>query len=161
MGQHRHTFPLRGESRPFHFDSVWHIDAPVEWAWGTLTDVGNWSNWWPGIRVIALEARGGSEGVGDRARLEARSPVGFGLVIDVELTAIESLHRMEFTSDGDLRGHGSWTCHDEGDETRMEIVWCVVSRRLPIRLSRPVAAWAHDRLMVRGEAGLQRVLTRT
>lgn len=147
---HHHTVARPGESRAFHFESQWLVDARVDRAWEALFDVSGWSDWWPGVR-----ARAGS---GRRVSLEALSPLGFSLAFEVEPTVVEPPHRMEFTADGDLRGHGSWTCHGQGQGTRMEIVWCVCSGRLPIRLSRPLASWAHGALMRRGERGLRAAL---
>lgn len=157
---HRHTAPCSGESRTFHFESRWNVDGDLERVWGAISDVVEWPDWWPGIRVLALDGCGAGDVVGNRVSLAAHSPVGVRLLFDVELTAVQRRHRMEFSATGDLRGHGSWTFSGAGGSTGMEIVWCVVSHRLPVRLLRPVATWAHDRLMARGEAGLQERLAR-
>lgn len=155
-GPHRHTTRRRGESRPFHFESVWLVDIPGEQAWSALTDVEGWPEWWQGMAVES--AKGGSQpdGVGDRASLLVRSPAGLRLRLTVALTAVEPLRRLAFAAEGDLRGHGEWIFTPDGGGTRMAVTWCVVSRRWPIRVSRPLAAWAHHRIMARGEAGLRR-----
>lgn len=157
---HRHTAPRSGESRVFHFESRWNVDGDRERVWEAISDIVDWPEWWPGIRVLALEGWGASDVVGNRVSLAARSPGGVRLRFDVELTAVRRHHRMEFSATGDLRGHGSWTFLGAGGNTRMEIIWCVVSNRPPVRLLRPVATWAHARLMARGEAGLQERLAR-
>ncbi|GAB3810483.1 hypothetical protein GCM10028820_00010 [Tessaracoccus terricola] len=129
---------------------------PSEQAWSALTDVERWPAWWQGMAVESMQVGGHPDGVGNRAALLVRSPAGLRLRFTVELTAVEPLRRLAFTAEGDLRGDGEWAFAPDGDGTRMDVTWCVVSRRWPIRVGRPLAAWAHHRIMERGEAGLRR-----
>lgn len=152
---HRHTTRRSGESHPFHFESVWRVDLPPEQAWSALTDVEGWPGWWRGMEVESTQTGGRPDGAGSRAALLVHSPAGSRLRFTVELTAVEPLRRLTFIAAGDLRGRGEWTFALAGNGTRMDVTWCVVSPRWSIRLSRPLAVWAHHRIMARGEAALQ------
>ncbi|AGF72040.1 SRPBCC family protein [Corynebacterium halotolerans] len=152
---HRHTLARQGESAPFHFETTWRVPAEAEQVWRVLSDVSSWPDWWPGMRTARMR------GSGDRASLMVQSPLGYRLRFAIALLSSEPPTSAELTVDGDLRGEGSFTAHQDADGTRLTITWCVVTRRRLIGAVRPVATWAHDAVMAAGQRGLRRACERS
>ncbi len=150
MSEHQHTSSRPGESAAFHFETTWWIPAEEERVWEVLSDISSWSDWWPGMSQ--------SHRVGEQASLVVRSPLGYSLRFTLDLVEADAPRSARFTVDGDLRGVGSFTGAREGGETRVQIMWCVVTRRRLVSFLRPVARWAHAVVMNAGQRGLRRVI---
>lgn len=149
MTEHQHTPALPGESAAFHFETTWWVPAEEERTWEVLSDISSWSAWWPGMSR--------SHRIGERACLVVRSPLGYSLRFTLELVHADAPRGARFMVHGDLRGVGSFTSTPEGDWTRVQIMWCVVTRRRLVGLLRPIARWAHAVVMNAGQRGLRRV----
>jgi len=104
------------------------------------------------------------DGVGAIRRLHWKTALPYDLVFDVELIAIEPMHRIEGRAFGELDGIGVWTLGPEGGGTVVRYDWQVdVTKawmRLFVPFLRPVFAWNHGVVMRRGEAGLASRLRR-
>lgn len=147
MTAHRHTDPEPGESAAFHFETTWRIAASRRRVWDVWSDVSSWQDWWPGLSYSRRD--------GDHAQLVVRSPLGYRLRFTLALLASDPPEDARFGVAGDLRGIGHFTGVPDGDGTRVQIVWCVVTRRRLVGLLRPVARWAHGAVMRAGEKGLR------
>jgi hypothetical protein len=122
-----------------------------------------WATWWPGISATEVEQDGDERtGVGTRVRCTVRSPLVRALVFTWELTRAEQPRVADVAVAGDLRGIGRWRCEDGADGTaRIHILWCVTTRRWPLRIVRLIARKGHDTVMRRGRDGLARSLAAT
>ncbi|WP_453975930.1 SRPBCC family protein [Brevibacterium pityocampae] len=154
-GPHRHTAPAPGESAAFHFTSTWTAPVPPARVWEELIAVEHWPRWWPGIRSARVLADPGEGAPGRRVALTIGSPLGHRLRFALELTEARPPERALVRAAGDLRGTGRLTAAEAGAGTALTITWCVVSRRRLVRALRPLAPWAHGRVMAAGERGLR------
>lgn len=155
---HRHVRPYAGESAPFHFENQWRVNASVPDVWSVLSDIESWPQWWPGLPVaVPVDER---IAPGSRADIQVNSPIGVTLSFGIELQNTNPPNFVKFTAAGDLRGIGEWSLHQMGPITTISFVWCVTTRRMPIRLMRPMATWMHSRVMSAGHRGLVRRLNR-
>lgn len=146
---HQHIIRQPGESRPFHFETRWRVDAEAGRVWEVLSDIPAWPTWWPGMhRAHVL-------GNGDRALLVVQSPLGSRLRFTLDLVDAQRPRSAEFTVTGDLRGTGSMTLQTEGTTTLVTITWCVATRRRLIGALRPIAARSHGLVMLAGQHGLR------
>jgi len=55
-----------------HLDLIshWHIAAPAERVWATLTDAEGWPRWWPHERSVRTLRQGGAAALGELRRIE-------------------------------------------------------------------------------------------
>lgn len=155
---HRHVKPHAGESAPFHFENQWRVNAAVADVWFVLSDIESWPQWWPGLPVaVPVDER---IAPGSRADIQVISPIGLTLSFGIELQDTEPPNFVRFSAAGDLRGSGEWSLQQTGPITTISSVWCVTTRRMPIRLMRPVATRMHSIVMSAGHRGLVRRLNR-
>lgn len=155
---HRHVQPYAGESAPFHFENTWRVNAAVPDVWSVLSDIQAWPQWWPGLPVaVPVDER---IMPGSRADIQVNSPIGVTLSFGIELQDTGPPNFVKFFAGGDLRGIGEWTLEQTGPITTISSVWCVTTRRVPIRLLRPVAKRMHSHVMSAGRRGLVRRLNR-
>lgn len=149
---HRHVRPYTGESAPFHFENTWRVNASVTDVWSVLSDIESWPQWWPGLPVaVPVDDK---ISPGSRADIQVDSPIGVTLRFGIELQNIAPPNFVKFSATGDLRGIGEWSLHQTGPITIISSVWCVTTRRLPLRLLRPVATTMHSHVMSAGRHGL-------
>jgi Polyketide cyclase / dehydrase and lipid transport len=148
-----------------HFDLVsqWHIDAPVEQVWATLTDPAAWPRWWPYVLGVETLREGGAEGVGSVRRILWATRLPYRIVIEVEAVESVRLQRLRARSRGQLDGEGLWLLRAGEGCTDVTYVWRVrVAKRWMRWLSpllAPVFRWNHDAVMRAGEDGLRRYLS--
>lgn len=150
---HQHVTARPGESRPFHFETIWQVPASPAQTWQVLSDIPAWPTWWPGVKAArTLRAR-------EHAHLVVQNPLGHRLQLDLTLVADHPPFSATFTVAGDLRGTGTVDLRAVGRNTRATITWCVVTRHRLIRVLRPLAAPSHAAVMAAGQRGLNRRLT--
>lgn len=155
---HRHVQSYAGESAPFHFENQWRVNASVADVWSVLSDIESWPQWWPGLPVAVPVDEGTASG--SRADIQVNSPIGVTMSFGIELQDTDPPNFVKFFASGDLRGIGEWTLEQMGPITTISSVWCVTTRRMPIRLLRPVAKRMHSHVMSAGRRGLVRRLNR-
>lgn len=155
---HQHVRTHAGESAPFHFENRWRVNARLADVWSVLSEIESWPQWWPGLPV-AVPA---DDGIvpGSRADIQVDSPIGVTLSFGIELQDTDPPNFVVFSATGDLRGTGVWSLQQTGPITTISSVWCVTTRRMPIRMMRPVATWMHSRVMSAGHHGLVARLNR-
>lgn len=88
-----------------HLDDDGFVRAPVELVYRRLTDVGSWGDWWPGLRIAALDAPDDDERFAAtfRGSWPRRS-----LRVTIAPHTWQHHDRFTITCTGDLIGEGQW-----------------------------------------------------
>ncbi len=145
----------------YDFHDKWHIDAPLEATWEDVSNSAGWEKWWPGLKRAVITNMGPNI-ANSRAELTWRSKTGYELKHAVTVKAITFHKCIDFTSDGDLKGYGSWRFESVGGGTHMEIDWHVETTKHWMNILspflRPLFIQNHHALMKQGEKGLNRYL---
>ncbi|MDT9000742.1 SRPBCC family protein [Paucibacter sp. APW11] len=147
-----------------HFDllSHWHIQAPLEQVWATLTDTEGWPHWWPQVREVRTLRAGGLLGLGSVRRIRWATRLPHQISVEIELVEVLRLQRIRGRSRGQLQGEGIWLLSADGDSTHLTYLWRVRLNTAWMRWLAPLLAplfrWNHESVMRAGEAGLQRWL---
>jgi hypothetical protein len=146
----------------YHFETVWHIAAPLPDVWDAILETEAWPSWWQGVQSVVLLTPGDAQGIGSRRRFVWRSKLPYTLAFDMEVTRIEPMSRIEGRASGELEGTGVWRIEDTGAHIRVQYDWDVRTTRWWMNLLAPIArpffAWNHDYVMNNGREGLQRLL---
>lgn len=162
--EHQHVEPQPGQSRPFHFHSLWDLPGQPDQIWRILADVGAWPRWWRGMTDVVVEDPGqGPHGQGTRARISVASPVGYTLRFTIVIYQVHHPWSAFIDVSGDLRGRGEWSVEAtsaSGVQARSTVglTWCVVTSRAAIRMLRPLSGFAHGYVMSAGQRGLRKQL---
>jgi hypothetical protein len=147
--------------------TTWRVQgAGAGEVWDVLEDAGRWPEWWRGLRSVTEIERGGSDGIGQVARLEWRGVLPYSLLVDMRATQKARPALLEGEATGDLAGVGRFEiteAQDPGGVTSTVVyAWRVqttkpwMQRSAP--LLRPVFVWGHDHIMRAGGTGLARRL---
>lgn len=147
----------------YSFVSRWRVPAPPSAVWDELEGMlrpGAGRSWWPGVRVPMAARR---VGPGERIVFGVRSPLGYALLMRLEIVEVEPGRTIAAASDGDLRGAGRLTIDADGAAgSVVTFHWDVETRRPWMNATafvlRPVFELAHAHVMGRGERGLRAVL---
>ena len=137
----------------YHFVSTYRLAGDRTPVWLVLRDVEGWARWWPGLeRVELVRAPAGPDEVGAVHHYTVRAPLGYRLVYETEVTAIEPLRLVDATSSGELVGRGRVALESSGgDEVTVLVAWLVETPKRWMRtlapIARPAFAWNHRRLM--------------
>ncbi|MEP7192335.1 MAG: SRPBCC family protein [Actinomycetota bacterium] len=139
-------------STSYRFDSTWHLLAPRDKVYATLSDVEGYQRWWPQIREIRhIDADTG------RVRIRSLLPYTLDLVLHRAVQdQAGGILRVEI--DGDLQGWCAWKLSAEGSGTCAEFsqeveVTSTVLQRAPLAI-RPLLRGNHAYMMRSGERGL-------
>ncbi len=146
----------------FHFDTTWHLEAPIAVVFDVLTDSLHWPEWWPGlVEVQPLEA-GNESGIGRTQRFVWKSRLGYFLRFDIRITRVCEPYLIEGRASGDVAGVGSWRLDGNERITRVRYCWQVRTVRpwmgVLARVARPLVVWNHHAMMREGRVGLVRHL---
>jgi hypothetical protein len=142
---------------PYRFDSLWHLDAPLDRVFAALADIEGYELWWTQVRRIhRLDA--------DTGRVLIRSLLPYTL--DLVLTrAVQDEPRgiLRVDIDGDLQGWCAWQITAEGAGTLARFsqeveVTVPMLQRAPLAI-RPLLRGNHAHMMRSGERGLRTYLT--
>ncbi|MGR2737954.1 SRPBCC family protein [Billgrantia sp. Q4P2] len=148
----------------FDFDTTWHLDAPVQAVFDTLTDSLHWPDWWPGLVDVRLLESGDDHGIGRIQRFIWKSRLGYYLRFDIRITRVCEPSLIEGVASGDVAGVGRWQLHGETSGTRVRYIWQVRTVRpwlsLLSRMARPLVLWNHRAMMRAGAMGLANHLRR-
>ncbi|HUP26713.1 MAG TPA: SRPBCC family protein [Candidatus Limnocylindrales bacterium] len=145
----------------YSFHDEWHIEAPLSMTWDLVSNSADWQEWWPGLKSAVITNY--SENiVGSSVQLAWRSKTGYRLKHVVVITDIEPGRIISFKSSGDLFGQGTWKFEEYNGTTHMAIDWHVQTTKAWMNILspvlRPIFVSNHDKLMRRGEAGLNKHL---
>lgn len=145
----------------YDFHDEWYINAPLEATWEGVSNSASWQKWWPDLKS-AVVTNMDSDIVNSKAKLIWRSKTGYELAHVITIKALTMHKSIEFTSEGDLEGYGSWSFESVGGATRMEIDWHVETTKSWMNILspflRPLFALNHHALMNQGEKGLNKYL---
>jgi hypothetical protein len=142
----------------YSFVTTWRVAAPIAKVWDALQCI---SAWWPGM-AAPVHLTPGTEGVGARYRRVTRGRLPYDLRYVITVTRYDPPREMAYDSEGDLVGHGSYVLTEAGGETQVVFTWQVATTgfwmNLLAPLLKPLFAWNHNDVMVKGEKGLARYL---
>ncbi|MGQ4878685.1 diguanylate cyclase [Billgrantia sp. LNSP4103-1] len=146
----------------FHFDTTWHIAAPLGDVFDTLTDSLHWPDWWPGLVDVQLLEAGDDGGIGRTQRFIWKSRLGYYLRFDIRITHVQKPCLIEGLASGDVIGTGTWLLHETNAGTRVRYLWRVCTVRpwlnLLSQVARPLVLWNHRAMMQAGARGLSKHL---
>ncbi|MDX5378042.1 MAG: SRPBCC family protein [Halomonas sp.] len=146
----------------FHFETVWHLDAPLEAVFDALADSLHWPDWWPGLVEVRQLMSGDEQGIGRTQRFVWKSRLGYGLRFDIRITRVYRPRLIEGEACGDVVGIGRWQLQAKQTGTRVRYLWQVRTARpwmgLLAWVARPVVIWNHHAMMREGRTGLARHL---
>ncbi|MBA2780787.1 SRPBCC family protein [Billgrantia kenyensis] len=146
----------------FDFDTTWHIDAPINIVFDTLTDSLHWPDWWPGLIDVQPLATGDDRGIGRTQRFTWKSRLGYSLRFTICIVRVHEPSLIVGAASGDVAGLGSWKLQQAGQGTRVGYCWQVRTARpwlsLFSHVARPLVVWNHQAMMSDGRLGLVRYL---
>lgn len=140
----------------YHFVSHWLIPGPPSTIEKLLFTTET-SQWWPGLESItALDT---DQPEPRRYRCVWRSQSGYRLTTIITITAHKPGELVQFESEGDLKGSGSFRFEASTDEcTKITINWDVATTKAWMTygafIFKPLFIKNHHRLMEDGEQGL-------
>jgi Polyketide cyclase / dehydrase and lipid transport len=147
----------------YHFVTHWHVDAPIDDVWETISHSERWPSWWKGVeKVVELEA-GNKDGIGNLRHYVWKSLLPYRLGFDVRTTRIERPHVLAGDASGELAGTGRWDIRESpAGGTDLTYYWDVRTTRAWMNalapLARPIFRWNHNYVMNSGARGLAKLL---
>jgi hypothetical protein len=146
----------------YSFVTLWRFRSPLEPVWDSIYHSEEWPAWWRGVERVERVEEGGADGVGTLQRYTWRSRLPYRLAFHMRLTRVEPLSLLEGEAVGELTGRGLWRLTREGDVTRVQYEWQVMTTKpwmnLLAPVARPLFKWNHDVVMDWGADGLARKL---
>ena len=132
--------------------------------WGALSAKPfNWSQWWPELKnehdiVMTKDLEGST------FSCDWQAPIGYKLRTDIVIDEVINLKKVRLKSTGDLSGTVTCMLTIEGDSTRIDIDWQVVTNKRWMNflspILRPIFIMSHHAVMHRGEKGLIKYLNK-
>lgn len=145
--------------------STWHTPGALEEVEATILDIDSWKQWWSGLEEGRVVAYNGGVVVGGVVACTWKSLVGYRLSMRLTITDYKPRQSIEFRSEGDLVGEGSWKFRSLGlTETAMDVTWNVATTKDWMNIFgpvlRPLFVQNHNILMRKGESGLRKYVKR-
>jgi uncharacterized protein YndB with AHSA1/START domain len=148
----------------YSFVTRWFIPAEVDRVWEALSAGESYGEWWPCI-VGYRSLTPGVTGVGSRVERVVRGALPYRLRYVTTITRMRAPVEADYTSEGDLKGVGSFSLAPRDGGTEVIFHWDVETTSRVMNLLAPVLkplfGWNHNWVMCRGEAGLARWLAAT
>ena len=162
--------PISQGWRPASFVHIsrWRLDCSASDAWGLLTNLAGWPQWWPQLSQVRILKKGTHTGLGAQADMHWVSPLGYRLKVHLLTTRCErdadGHGEIEAQVRGDVHGMGLWVIEpvsaQQVDITyRWEVMLHKPWMRLLAPLLRGVFSWNHFTVMQAGAKGMARQLT--
>lgn len=146
----------------FHFDTTWHLEAPIDKVFNALADSLHWPDWWPGLVEVQPLETGDAQGVGRTQRFVWKSRLGYCLRFDICVVRVQEPHLIVGEASGEVSGTGTWQLCSERAGTRVRYLWQVRTMRPWMNLfayvARPLVIWNHHAMMRAGRRGLAHYL---
>lgn len=144
------------------FHTHWRLEAPIEEVWEAIWKVDQWHEWWSAVKEVVELKPGDAQGIGAIRRYVWRSPLGYKLIFDMELTKVDAPKYLEGNAKGELEGIGIWRLTQHNTVTHIHYEWRVNANKPWMRILAPIARpafrWAHNQVMRSGGEGLARRL---
>ena len=148
-------------SYDYTFKSLWRIPASTKRVNDAVLNTGDWTAWWKGLERVEIIKE--AHGAGSIYNCNWRSASGYRLRTTITVTNYEPEKIIEFDSNGDLKGSGSFRMRQTSQGSSITINWNVSTTKpwmnLVKPLLRPLFEHNHAKLMKSGEAGLQHYLS--
>jgi uncharacterized protein YndB with AHSA1/START domain len=147
----------------FHVITDWNLNAPRDQVWPVLIAAEQWPSWWRALKCVELVADGDESGVGAVRRmtwstLPLPGKLPLSLTLDMHITRVEPMRRIEGEAEGALSGRARWDIWPDGQRTRVRYDWIAEVMEPRLRrltpLLRQVFVWQHNRIMASGFKGL-------
>lgn len=144
----------------FFLTTNWSIPAPVETVWSCLIDTEAWPLWWKFVDAVKETAPGDSSGLNNIRHYRWRTCLPYCLNLSFRVTEIHPKCLIAVEVSGDLQGEGRCQINYQTDTARTQVVfyWHVRTCKPWMdrfsKLTRPVFAWNHARVMKLGEENL-------
>lgn len=146
----------------FQFITEWHIAAPLDAVYETITHCLDWPAWWKGVVNVEKLASGNADGVGSVHRFTWQGRIPYRFTFAMRVTGVAPLTFLEGRADGEVTGTGRWDFSRENEITIVRYHWRVHTNRRWMNLIAPVAApvfqWNHHQVMRQGAEGMARWL---
>lgn len=138
----------------YSFITRWETSATIDTVWEVIQDSVNWPRWWPDFKQVKEVRSGSADGTGSVRRYTLRSPMGYTLTFDLEVTKVTAHNIITGKASGELEGTGTWLMVRQGDTTFIECHWNVSTtktwmNRLAFAL-KPVFTYCHIHVMKNG-----------
>jgi hypothetical protein len=140
----------------------WHLDAPIERVWDSISRVEEWPRWWKYVHEVVEIEKGGENAVGSLRRYTWSSRLPYRLSFEMRTTVARKPSFMEGIASGELNGYGRWHLAPEGGTTRVRYEWSVSTGKAWMNALAPLLApafrWNHGQVMAEGGRGIARYL---
>lgn len=149
--------------KAYHFETVWHIAAPLSSVWDVITRPLEWPQWWKGVEAVQEITKGDARGIGGITRYTWKSALPYRLSFDMQLQERAEFRYLKGIAFGELKGVGEWHFEQQNDlTTKVTCIWQVTTEKAWMNwfsfLLRPVFAYNHTLVMKWGEQSLRRAL---
>lgn len=142
----------------YNFITVWRFVAPLSIVYQKVHNADEYHLWWKGQAPVKTIRPGDALGIGAVKQFCTRSALPYSLTYTGTVLQVVPLQKIEGTTTGDLKGHGTWHFDEQGGVTTVTYVWLVETTGFWMNalapLLRPVFAWNHDVVMKWGGEGL-------
>ena len=144
--------------KPYNFVTTWQLKATQNDLWVVINDSKQWPEWWKNIKRVEEKNVGGANGIGNIRAYTIKSPIGYKLRFDLELTRRDIDSLLVGEASGDLLGTGTWEFKETDSTTIITCRWDVYTTRGWMNTFRfvlaPILKWNHDLVMKKGAKGL-------
>ena len=132
--------------------------GPLQTTAETIMDVATWPKWWSGLEFVQITNEKPNI-IGSTAKMTWKASLGYRIHISLTMSEYQELKHIKFSSEGDLKGFGSWDFNSEGENTTcIKMLWNVQANKPWMRALSPLLRrffiYNHNKLMRDGEAGL-------
>jgi uncharacterized protein YndB with AHSA1/START domain len=148
--------------KEYRFVDHWSIRAPIGEVFNHIADARTYKQWWKAYQNVRVLRDVPFPYVGGQAELLIRSPFGYQLRLDAEISESRPPYYLKTPVRGNLNGVGIWEFREEGGMTHATWTWIVRSDHpLLNRLewfAKPIFALSHVLVSRSGRQGLKRLL---
>lgn len=148
--------------KEYRFVDNWFIKAPIDTVYHYISDPRTYVQWWPSYDNVRILKDVPFPYVGGQAELIVRSPFGYRLRLEVEVTEANPPVYLKTISRGQLAGTSIWEFSEENDTTHAVWTWIVRSDHPLLNrlewLAKPIFAKSHVLASEKGHRGLKRLL---
>lgn len=138
----------------YQFLTIWEVAAPIEPVWCRIIDYQKYPTWWPAVAAISPVKVGESQGVGNIWKMTWKTPLGYPLSFDAEITQLVWLEQIELHAIGEVEGVGKWKFTRTEQGTQVKYYWTVKTTQSWMNLLavfvRPLLEWNHHTIMRQG-----------
>lgn len=152
-------------SSDYHFITRWRVEGTREEVAEVLGDPRDLARWWPSVYLeVRVLDEGGAGGVGRVVDLWTKGWLPYTLRWRFTTTENRGADGLALVADGDFRGEGRWTFHQDGAWVEAVYDWRISAEKPLLRrmswLLKPAFSANHRWAMGKGEESLRLELAR-